>query len=48
MTMGIFWLINLITVANLTINQIEHLIKLASDLVNKTTQSSWIIKCLSQ
>jgi hypothetical protein len=28
MTMGIFWLINLTKVTDLTINQIEHLVKL--------------------
>jgi hypothetical protein len=37
MTMGIFWLINLITMTNLTITQIGHLVKLASALVNKAT-----------
>jgi hypothetical protein len=37
MTMGTFWLINLINVTDLTINQIEHLVKLVSGLVNQTS-----------
>jgi hypothetical protein len=48
MTMGIFLLINLIRVIDLTMNQIRHLIKLVSHLVNKTTQFSQIGKCPSQ
>jgi hypothetical protein len=35
--MGIFFLTNLTIMIDLTINQIRHLIKLASDLVNKIT-----------
>jgi hypothetical protein len=37
MTMGIFLLINLAKMTDLTINQIKHLVKLVSGLVNKTT-----------
>jgi len=45
--MGIFWLINLTKMINLTISQIKNLVKLASALVNKTiyyTQSIGLIK----
>jgi hypothetical protein len=37
MTMGIFKLINLTKMIDLTISQIGHLIKLESALVNKAT-----------
>jgi hypothetical protein len=47
MTMGIFWLINFTRVTNLTISQIEHLVKLVNGLINKTTQFSQIGKCPS-
>jgi hypothetical protein len=45
---GYFLLINLTKVINLTIIQIEHLVKLVNGLVNKTTQSIHIGKCPSQ
>jgi hypothetical protein len=48
MTIGIFLLINLIKMTNLTISQIKYLIKLVSSLVNKTTQSGQIGKCPNQ
>jgi len=57
MTMNIFLLINLTKVADLTINQIGHLvkldlkyhlIKLVCGLVNKIIQFSQSGKCLNQ
>jgi hypothetical protein len=47
MTMGMFLLINLTTMTDLTISQIGHLVKLANALVNKATyytQSIGLIK----
>jgi hypothetical protein len=47
MTMGIFWLINLTRMIDLTISQVRDLVKLASALVNKVTyyiQSLWLTK----
>jgi hypothetical protein len=48
MTMGIFLLINLTKMIDLTINKIGNIIKLVNDLFNKTTQSSQIGKCLTR
>jgi hypothetical protein len=48
MTMGIFWLINLSKMIDLTINQIGHIVKLVSGVLNKAIQFSQINKCPGQ